>query len=316
MSRTPWEISSALAPGEAKIGRGHGRLVVEQGAQGVLLGAEFQARQVAEPHDRAVRVALDDDLSELLGALQAALDVDRQLNLNAFVIGRAADLAGGDLDVLAAHRVQHLVGGQILLGDLVRVEPQAHGVVARAEQAHLADPAHPGQLVLDVQGRVVAQVEHVVAFAGRAQMHHHGQVRRALDRGDAELADHVGQARQGLGDPVFDLLLGQVRIGADLEGHGQRHVAVGRGQRVHVEHALDAVDLLFERRCHGLGDDRRVGARELGLDHDRRRRHLGVLRDRQIDHGGQAGDEDQHRQDAGKDRAIDEESRERHGDDP
>jgi hypothetical protein len=38
-----------------------------------------------------------------------------------------------------ADRGDDVVGGQAALGDLLRVEPDAHGVVARAEQLHVAD---------------------------------------------------------------------------------------------------------------------------------------------------------------------------------
>ena len=43
---------------------------------------------------------------------------------------------------------------------------------------------------------------------------------------------------------------------------GQRHGAVGRRIGRHVEHVLDAVDLLLERRRHGGGDGLRIGARD------------------------------------------------------
>ena len=49
----------------------------------------------------------------------------------------------------------------------------------------------------------------------------------------------------------------------------------------HVEHVLDAVDLLLERRRDGFGDRLRVSARIGGAHDDGRRRDLGILRDRQ-----------------------------------
>ena len=80
----------------------HRRLVVEQRAQRVLGGAELDARDVAQARDRAARLALDDDVAELLLGLQAALRVDRQLEVDAVRAGRAADHAGRGLHVLAA----------------------------------------------------------------------------------------------------------------------------------------------------------------------------------------------------------------------
>ena len=115
---------------------------------------------------------------------------------------------------------------------------------------------------LTLQHRVVAQVGHVVAAVRRQQVHDHRQVGRALDRGDAEPAHFLGQARLGLRDAVLHQLLRLVGVGAELEGDGQRHQAVGGRLAAHVEHVLDAVDLLLERRRHRLGDHLRVGARD------------------------------------------------------
>ena len=71
------------------------------------------------------------------------------------------------------------------------------------------------------------------------------------------------QARQRLRDAVLHLHLRVVQVGAEREGDGQRQRAVGGRLREHVEHALDAVHLLLERRRDGLGDDLRVGAGDM-----------------------------------------------------
>ena len=72
-----------------------------------------------------------------------------------------------------------------------------------------------------------------------------------------------------------------IEIGAELEGDGEPHGAVARALRRHVEHVLDAIDLLLDRRRDGFRTVLRVGARIVGRDLDRRRRDLGKLRDRQ-----------------------------------
>ncbi len=71
------------------------------------------------------------------------------------------------------------------------------------------------------------------------------------------------------------------RFGAQLEGHVQEHLAVVRAARRHVQHPLDAVDLLLDGRGHGGGHRLRIGAGIDGRDLDRRRGHLGILGDRQ-----------------------------------
>jgi hypothetical protein len=74
-------------------------------------------------------------------------------------------------------------------------------------------------------------------------------------------------------------LLGLVRIDAKLEVHGDGEVAVAVGLALHVEHVLDAVDALFQRRGHRFGDHLGVGAGKLGAHHHRGRHHLRVFGD-------------------------------------
>ena len=71
-----------------------------------------------------------------------------------------------------------------------------------------------------------------------------------------------GSLGMAIGQPVLDEDLGVVEVGADLEGHRQLVRAVARAGRGHVEHALDAVDLLLDQRGHGVGEHLGVGARD------------------------------------------------------
>jgi hypothetical protein len=103
------------------------------------------------------------------------------------------------------------------LRHLLRVQPGAHGIVAAAEDLHLAHALDARQAVLDVEHGVVAQIVDVIAAVGRDQVHDHGQVGRALDRGDAQAAHFLGQARLGLGDAVLHQLLGLVGVGAQAK---------------------------------------------------------------------------------------------------
>ncbi len=56
-----------------------------------------------------------------------------------------------------------------------------------------------------------------------------------------------GQAGERLREPVLDLHLIEVDVGADLEIGLQRHRAVVAVDRLHVEHILGAVDLFLDR---------------------------------------------------------------------
>ena len=137
-------------------------------------------------------------------------------------------------------------------------------------------------------------------------MDHHGQVRRALDGGDAQAAHFLRQARLGLRDAVLHQLLGLVGVGAEGKRHRQRHHAVGGGLAAHVEHAFHAVDGFLQRRGHGLGDHLGVGARVLCAHHHGGRRDFRVFGDGQTAQCDQPPEEDEHRQHPGKDGAVNE----------
>ena len=155
----------------------HGLFVVQQRAQGVVGRAQFQAGDVTQAGHGTTGVGFDDDVAELFFTLQTALRVDGQLHINARQTWRRAHHPGRSLDVLFTNRPHHVPGGQTALSDFLRVQPDTHRIIARAEQLHLAHATNARQPVLDVEHRVVAQVGHVVAVIGRGQMHHHRQVR-------------------------------------------------------------------------------------------------------------------------------------------
>lgn len=257
----------------------HRRLVVQQRTQGVLVGAQLDPGDVAQTGDLAVGAGADDDVLELFLGDQATLGVDRQLEAGIARRRRRAQGTGGDLAVLLADGVDHVGGGEVARGDLVRVQPDAQRIVAEAEQLDVADAVEAGQFVLHVEHRVVRQVEHVVAVIRRGQVHDHGQVGRGLVDGDAEPGHFFRELRLGPGDAILHLHLGVVQVGAEGEGDGQGQLAVGGRLGGHVEHVLHPGDRLFKGRGDGLADDFRVGAGEVGADHDGRRHHFRVFAD-------------------------------------
>ena len=177
----------ALEPGDWKIGMATGVLVIEQRAQAILRGIDLHPRDILETGDHAVSRALDDDLAELVRVGQPTLRVDRKLKLNALVVGRSTNDARGGLHVLTAHGVDHVIGGEADFGDLFRVKPDPHGVIAGAKKPDIADAVDLRELILDVQHGVIAQVKHVAAVVGGREVDDHGQVGRGLYGGHANL---------------------------------------------------------------------------------------------------------------------------------
>src|SRR5262249_19582775 len=100
-----------------------------------------------------------------------------------------------------------------------------------------------------------------------------------------------------------------IDVGADLEGDLDLHGAVRSRGRAHVEHVLDAVDLVLDRRGDGLLEYLRGCSGVDRAHRDDRRRDFRVLRDRQHAHRGEPGDHDEDREHGREDRPVDEKPR-------
>src|SRR5262249_43903971 len=110
------------------------------------------------------------------------------------------------------------------------------------------------QHVLDMQGRVVRQVERVARLVRRVEVNGQQDAGYRLPDLHAQTLDVVRQARQHVLYSVLRQHLRDVEVGADPESDRDREIAVAGRLTVHVEHVLDAVDLLLERRRDGAGD--------------------------------------------------------------
>ncbi|MCY1436270.1 hypothetical protein D9M71_523880 [compost metagenome] len=148
-------------------------LAVLLDAHGVVAGAQLDARHIGRGHDLALFPHLEHDLLEFVFGFQAAANADGNQEVRGCRRGFRTQLAGGCLGVLFADRVHHVGYGEPAGGQLVRVQPDAHGVVARPVEPDVADALDSGQLVLDVEGQVVAQVQGVVlrVFGEEAHIH-------------------------------------------------------------------------------------------------------------------------------------------------
>jgi len=181
------------------------------------------------------------------------------------------------LNVLFANRLDDVCARQVVRSQFVWVEPYAHAEVTRAEDLHVANAWEAAQLVFHLEICKIREIQHVIAVVRRHQVHNHEQIGRGFFRGYAEALDFRRQSRERLRNTVLHLHLRLVQVGAQAEGDRQRHDAVGGSLREHVEHAFDAVDLLFERRGHGVRDDNRICAWVGCAHHDRGRHDFRIL---------------------------------------
>ena len=227
----------------------HAGPAVHERRGAVIGGADLDPADVAQPRHAALAVRLQHDGGELLGRGKPAerLHVD----LVGLLGGdrRLVQDARRDLDVLGAQRGQHLARVHVVRGDLVGIEPDAHGIFAAAEDLDIADASQPRQRVLYMQRRVVRDVERVARGIGRIEMHREQDVGRRFPHLHAEPLHVVGQPGQRVLHAVLRQHLRDIEVGPDPERDGDGELAVAGRLARHVDHVLDAVDLLLERGC-------------------------------------------------------------------
>ncbi len=294
----------------------HGRILAEHRGRGILQGAEFDTRDVAHPHDRpASGVGTHDDVAELLGVTQSPGGVDLHFERGAFRCRRLPDLAGGDLDVLFRDGLLDVDRGDPELGELVRIEPDPHRITPLAENLDVAHARHALQGIDHLQIGVVAQRHRIDRAVRRDQIHDQHEIRILLLDDDAALIDDRRQRSRGLRHAVLHVDRCDAEGIADVEGHRDGRGAVIGTRGRHIGHPLHAVDLLLQRRRHGIGHDLRASAGIGGADDDLRRRDVRKLRDRQQEIANSAR---QHHDDGDRrreDRTMDEEANHRNGSD-
>ncbi len=258
---------------------------------------------------RKTLIRLDDNVAELLGSYQASQSVDRHVECLIGADRRLADPARRHIEILAADGVRDIVGTHAQSRHLLRIQPDPHAVVALAEDDDVRDALQTQQLIADVDRGVVADIEVVVAAVGRDEVHDHQNVGRPLANRDSLILHRRRQQGHCQRHAVLHHHQRRIQIGAHIERHAQRVGAVVPHLRGHVEHAIDAVDLLLDWRGDCVGHDLRAGAGVNDRHLDGGRRDRRILCDRQTDQSDGPGKRDDDRHHGGENRPIDEEMR-------
>ncbi len=196
----------------------------------------------------------------------------------------------------------------------MRIQPNPHRIFARAEHINIADTIESGELVANLEQSVIAGKKLIERSIRRNEVHDHRDVGRLLFRCHADPLHIRREHGNGDGDAVLDQYLRRIQICSKLERDAQRHVAVTRALRGHVEHVLDAIDLLLDRRRNCFRYDFRVRAGIAGCDLNSWRRDIGILRDGQCRKRDQADERDDNADHAGENWPVDEKVRKIHVD--
>ena len=286
----------------------------------VVFGPHFRMAYVAQQHQTAIggagrvrggrgsrRSVFQDDVVELVGIGKPADDAHRHGILLAIDAGRLAELTGGYLNVLLLEGVLHIKRGEATRGQLRWIEPDAHGVLALAEDDDSTHTRNALECVADVDVKVVADKGLRQALVGREEARGQNEVAVGLGDADTGVVDRGGKPALCGGNAVLHVDCRNRQVIASLEGDGDGAGAVvGAGGR-HVAHAFHTVDRGLQRNGDGRFDSGRVGADVVAGDHHLGRRKLRVQRDRNRRDRHGTGKHDQKRANGGKDGSPDEE---------
>ncbi len=228
--------------------KGDGRQPVGADDAALVEGPELGMADVGEADEIALGV-LQDQIVELLRRLEIGLREHRELARHAF------DAAGRDVDILPPERVLDVLRREVVGGEPLGIEPDAHRIFAFAEQPDIGDAGQRLQLILDVAVGVVGDFERGMAVAVEGDIEDRLGV--GFDLLDHRLLDLVGEMAPLPPDPVAHVRGGRVGVALEIEADADLALllATDRGD---VVDALDAGERILEH----LGD--------LGLD-DRRR---------------------------------------------
>ena len=206
------------------------RLAVEADDAALVQRAKLGMADIREAYEVALHV-LEDEIVELLRRLEIGLGEHGEFALHAL------DAAGGHIDVLPAKRVLDVLRGEVVGGEALGIEPDAHRIFALAEQGHGGNPAQRLQLILDVAVGVIGDLERRVPVAGEGDVE--DRLGIGLDLLDDRLVDLVGEMSPHPCGAVAHVGGGIIGIALELETDGDLalFLAADRGE---VVDALDA----------------------------------------------------------------------------
>ena len=271
----------------------------------VSLRAQLDVGHVFQIHERPVRLGAKNDPLELLDRVVLGRHAYRIGELGRAVVRLGAELAAGYHLALLFDGRSDVGDGHSQIVHSVGLDPNAHRIGASAHDLDASHTVDPRQPVLDMQDRVIAQEVFVVSAVRVERQYLNETAHRFLGR-DSLLDDDLREHGRGRRYAVLREDRIHVGIRSDGERHLQRHAAVVRVGRLHVDHVAHAVDAFFERRGDALFDRQRVGSEILGRYLDHGRGDVRILLDRHAPYGDQSEHDDHNGYDHREDRTSDE----------
>ena len=168
------------------INRHRGRRPAVQSRFAVEIGgAQIHPGDVAQAQHRSVGIGAHDDVLEVGDGIQPALGLDVELQLLVIRDRPGTDASNSSLNVLRLDRIDNVAGRKTETGQPVGPDPGTHGIVLRSPQRRVPDAGRALDLVEQIDGDVVGNIQRVMGMLGRVDRDHTKQRRRLLFDGDA-----------------------------------------------------------------------------------------------------------------------------------
>ena len=245
----------------------HRRLALVANNTAFVRRADFGITNVSQAQQVTARI-IEDQLIKLLRGVHVGFREHGEFALLRLNTPRR------NLDILPAQGVFHVLHGEVVRGELLRVEPDAHGEGARAANLHFGDAGDGLQAILDHPLQHVGDLHGAVAFAVEGDPDHRLGV--GLDLLHNGLGNFIRQQAAHPAQTVAYIVGGFIGVAAQAELRGDLGIFRTADGADEIQ-SVDARQHVFDR----LGDlglhDLRAGARIGNVNRDNRHVDIRVL---------------------------------------
>ena len=143
----------------------------------LIPGAKFQPRNITHAEHAAILIGADDDGAEFIRGNQTPRSGDIELIGRVLAHGLRAHAPKRRHLVLLLDCADHIRRRQAKRGQAIRLEPDAHGIIARAEHLRVTHTRHAAQSIQHIDGHVIADEQRIERAIGGPDRDHlqHGR---------------------------------------------------------------------------------------------------------------------------------------------
>ena len=241
-------------------------LAIQPTNRAVVLLAQLDSSNVFHAHDPAIRSFANNDAAEFFRRCQTALCQQRIGVLLITESRLATDLASRIYLALSLDGISNVRYGDAQLRQLIWFYPEPHRILAGPEDLRPAHAIGAADGIVEIDVCIVRQKRRVAGAVGRVQAHQQERSGGRLSQRDP-IAGHLGR-KLTVCQLLTRLRKNEIHVGISLEikideQRGLR--TIGGVYGIHVFHIVDAGNLLFDRRSHGLLESLCVGTRVVSL---------------------------------------------------